>query len=112
MHAAADNPQYFPPYDRRQSQPVLGTAASIWAPQPQPLDATWPRTLDTFSRVAEREVECQPPPQPLVRREDVFGPEPSRSREVGAIGDGRKKISPGFEDNVSFAWYLIFSSIN
>lgn len=99
MHAAADNPQFYPPYERRQPQPVLGTAASIWAPQPQPSDMTWPRTLDTFSRVAEREVERQARSQPLVRREDVFGPEPSRSKDVGAIGDGRKKISPGFDDS-------------
>lgn len=96
MHAA-DNPQFFP-YDRRQP---LGTAASIWAPQPQPSDTTWPRTLDSFSRVAERELDRQARPQPLVRREDVFGSEP-RSRDIGAIGDGRKKNSPGFEDVVSF----------
>jgi hypothetical protein len=103
MHAA-DNPQFFPPYDRRQPQPALGTAASIWAPQPQPSDTTWPRTLDTFSRVAERDLDRQGQarPQPLVRREDVFGPEPLRSRDIGAIGDGRKKNSPGFEDVVSF----------
>ncbi|KAG7094536.1 hypothetical protein E1B28_005364 [Marasmius oreades] len=76
------------------------TAASIWAPQPQPSETTWPRTLDSFSRVvAEREEpnhpqqqeqQCQvsvrpelhhsssmpSPGHPLVTREDVFGPAP------------------------------------
>jgi hypothetical protein len=112
MHAAADNPQLVPHHDRRQPQPALGTAASIWAPQPQPSDTTWPRTLDSFSRVAEREVERHIRPQPLVRREDVFGPEPSRSRDVGAIGDGRKKNSPGYEDIVSFLWVEFLSMEN
>jgi hypothetical protein len=40
---------------------------------------------------------------PLVHCEDVFGPEPPQPMDVGAIGDGREKISLawGFEDTVS-----------
>jgi hypothetical protein len=62
--------------------------------------------------VDERDVERHIRPQPLVRREDVFGPEPSRSRDVGAIGDGRKKNSPGYEDIVSFLWVEFLSMEN
>lgn len=72
---------------------------------------TWPRTLDSFSRVAEKEKEQVDRPdianhglQSFISREDVFGlPQPSQvvSKEVGAIGDGRKKNSPDFGDKVS-----------
>ncbi|KAK0207261.1 armadillo-type protein [Armillaria fumosa] len=88
-------------------------AMSIWAPQPQPSESTWPKALDSFSRVAEKEVQQQPsrPMQvssqtaPMITREDVFGPAPSvwstTAKEVGAIGDGRKKNSPtgDFDDS-------------
>ncbi|KAG5643152.1 hypothetical protein DXG03_001514 [Asterophora parasitica] len=77
--------------------------ASIWAPQPQPSDITWPKTLDNFSRVAEREIDSARSEQSVVRREDVFGPippqiAPLKPKDIGAIGDGRKKNSPEFED--------------
>ncbi|KAK0474137.1 armadillo-type protein [Armillaria luteobubalina] len=86
---------------------------SIWAPQPQPSESTWPKALDSFSRVAEKEVQQQSsrPMQvssqtaPMITREDVFGPAPSvwstTAKEVGAIGDGRKKNSPtgDFDDS-------------
>ncbi|RXW14073.1 hypothetical protein EST38_g11780 [Candolleomyces aberdarensis] len=107
LHSAADNAQqYFaanaPP--ARQRQPT-GLAGSIWAPQPQPSDKTWPKKLDTFSRAAERDSEYAPRPDARISnsgitREDVFGPQvaaqaPARqSRDIGAIGDGRKRISP------------------
>ncbi|KAF9461903.1 armadillo-type protein [Collybia nuda] len=87
-----------PPSRSRQPQ---GTAASIWAPQPQPSESTWPQTLDSFSRVAEREFYssgCGDQARyPVVRREDVFGPVPP-PRDIGAIGDGRKKNSPEFHE--------------
>lgn len=105
MHPS-DNPSLFDP---RSRQP-LGTAASIWAPQPQPSEATWPKTLDSFSRVAEREFDLKNRFQaetPAVRREDVFGPVPAaRPKDVGAIGDGRKKNSPGFDDTVKGFLYM------
>ena len=105
MHAASDNPQPLSIYDPsppRSRQP-LGIAASIWAPQPQPSDTTWPKTLE---RELERHTRSEALHVPLVRREDVFGPEPPRSKDVGAIGDGRKKNSPGFDDNVGHAFFF------
>ncbi|KAF8131448.1 armadillo-type protein [Boletus edulis] len=94
----ADN--YSPPRSRT-------TAASIWAPQPQQLDSTWPNAIDTFSRDAERTVFR---PQrglrgfnPVFGSEDVFGPVglvgPPRKRGIGAIGDGRKRQSPELDDD-------------
>lgn len=85
-------------------------AASIWAPQPQPSETTWPKTLDSFSRVAEHHelvstntmYDANSAP---VRREDVFGPIPTQVKvprdptSVGAIGDGRKKSPPEFHDD-------------
>lgn len=95
----------------RQHSGLLG---SIWAPQPQPSETTWPRTLDSFSRVAERETEQNilqdtrnSTLQYIISREDVFGsPQPPQTqkpsaREIGAIGDGRKKNSPEYGDSVS-----------
>lgn len=98
--------------DDRPRQP------SIWAPQPQPSESTWPKTLDSFSRVAEHDqairVMHQQQQQPVITREDVFGPvqptcssadmyAPTKHGIVGAIGDGRKRNSPtgDFDDTVS-----------
>lgn len=87
-----------------RSRLVQGTSASIWAPQPQPSETTWPRALDSFTRVAERENAST---LPLTSREDVFGPlvaskiaSSTQEMSVGAIGDGRKKNSPEFDDTV------------
>ena len=93
-----------PPRSRRPS----GISASIWAPQPQPSDITWPKTLDSFSRVVERDSENFQPLEaknvPLISREDIFGPSENpnnaRPKDVGAIGDGRKKNSPDFDSSV------------
>ncbi|KAG6818262.1 hypothetical protein H0H93_006430, partial [Arthromyces matolae] len=77
-------------------------SASIWAPQPQPSETTWPKTIDTFSRAVEHQqqqrdrgptINSEPP----VRREDVFGPVPATN--IGAIGDGRRKTPPEFPDD-------------
>ena len=101
------------PNQPRSRQPS-GLLGSIWAPQPQPSETTWPRTLDSFSRVAERETDQNvlqdarnATLQYIINREDVFGPpqppqtqKPS-AREIGAIGDGRKKNSPEYGDSVS-----------
>ncbi|KAF8346084.1 armadillo-type protein [Amanita rubescens] len=92
-----------PPRSRRPS----GISASIWAPQPQPSDITWPKTLDSFSRVVERDSEVFQPLEaknvPLISREDIFGPSENpnnaRPKDVGAIGDGRKKNSPDFDSS-------------
>ncbi|PPQ71432.1 hypothetical protein CVT24_011940 [Panaeolus cyanescens] len=109
-----DSQQFLASYDSNpvRSRQPSGLLGSIWAPQPQPLlDNTWPRTMDSFSRVADREIE--PPSrleprttptsvQPAITREDVFGPSQvaqKNLREVGAIGDGRKKVHPEYDDN-------------
>jgi pumilio RNA-binding family len=109
LHNTANAHQ--PPPRSRQPSGLLG---SIWAPQPQPSDTTWPRALDSFSREAEQlarpdashnstgSTHMQPA---IVSREDVFGspqPQVQPAREVGAIGDGRKKSSPDLGDTVSF----------
>lgn len=98
----SSNPQ------RPRSRQPTGISGSIWAPQPQPSEGTWPRTLDSFSRVVERDFEPRGVSMaPLVTREDVFGPAVtnapmpnSRQRDVGAIGDGRKMNTSDFDDSV------------
>ncbi|KAJ3926355.1 MAG: armadillo-type protein [Lentinula lateritia] len=88
----------------RSRQSGAGSLASIWAPQPQLLDTTWPKALDSFSRAAESETQLATRPElqnhsgPMITREDVFGPSPPKDMpSVGAIGDGRKKVTPDFE---------------
>ena len=100
-----------PPRSRRPS----GISASIWAPQPQPSDNTWPKTLDSFSRVVQRDAEVLQPLEtknvPLISREDIFGPSENpnlntRPKDVGAIGDGRKKNSPDFDNSVGCSLFF------
>ena len=118
MAHPTDPPQQYvslnDPLPPRPRQPT-GLMGSIWAPQPQPSETTWPRTLDTFSRAAEfynradaRNAALQM--QPAVSREDVFGtPQAPQngSREIGAIGDGRKKNSPAYDDKVRICAFFI-----
>ena len=115
MSLSADN-QLAAVYDNGQPIPrrsSAGLMASIWAPRPQQSEATWPRTLDSFSRVAEKDFQQRSPleaknmafQQPLMAREEIFGPvlpgsQKFLTRDVGAIGDGRKKNSPDHEDSV------------
>ncbi|KAI0713113.1 ARM repeat-containing protein [Cerioporus squamosus] len=87
------------------------SAASIWAPQPQPSDTAWMKAIDSFSRSsfsgAPAPLGMRPPahrsssyPTPQ-NNEDVFGPvgfDVRRRRDVGAIGDGRKKLSPTYDE--------------
>jgi len=105
-----DNVQPFHPLVRDYSPPrSRTTAASIWAPQPQPLDSIWPKTIDSLSRDTERELQHSgrvPDSHPSGKGcQDVFGPvDPlgmPRKRDIGAIGDGRKKHSPDFDDSVN-----------
>ncbi|KAG1742626.1 armadillo-type protein [Suillus paluster] len=108
---STDNVQSFLPFGHEYSPPrSRTTAASIWAPQPQLLDSTWPKAIDTFSRDAERDLQHSgrvPNGRAFFTSgnggEDVFGPVGlvgmSRKRDVGAIGDGRKKQSPDFDDS-------------
>ena len=95
------------------------SAASIWAPQPQPSDTAWTKAIDSFTRanfhgptanvrpIPQRSSSFPAPPH----GEDVFGPlghDGQRRRDVGAIGDGRKKMSPTFDELVSvrYARYM------
>ena len=114
MPSNADNTtQYLSAYDGNPPRPrqPAGISASIWAPQPQPSDSTWPKTLDSFSRIMDRGAENfqtqevkNPNSVPLISREDIFGPSGNlnhaRPKDVGAIGDGRKKNSPDFDNSV------------
>ncbi|KAG2052679.1 ARM repeat-containing protein [Suillus hirtellus] len=107
---STDNAQSFISFSHEYSPPrSRTTAASIWAPQPQLLDSTWPKAIDSFSRDAEKELQrsgCVPYGRNFVSgngSEDVFGPVGlvgmPRKRDIGAIGDGRKKQSPDFDDS-------------
>jgi len=104
MSFTSDNPPFLP-FDGDQSLPRSRqlSASSIWAPQPQPSEATWPKAFDSFSRVVDHPDLRHSTSFPITR-EDVFGPvgfqDGPRKRDVGAIGEGRKKASPEFENNV------------
>ncbi|EGO31275.1 hypothetical protein SERLADRAFT_412664 [Serpula lacrymans var. lacrymans S7.9] len=111
MHQS-DKSQSFLPYIKDHSPPRSRqtSASSIWAPKPQPLEMTWPKAIDSFSRDAEREPQQPARPRnssashaPLGGSEDVFGPVGlvgiPRKKDIGAIGDGRKKSSPEFDDS-------------
>ncbi|CDO73391.1 hypothetical protein BN946_scf185013.g25 [Trametes cinnabarina] len=83
------------------------SASSIWAPQPQPSDVAWSKAIDSFSRVNFGTVPGPLRPDPCrsfsfpAPGEDVFGPiglDGQRRHAIGAIGDGRKKVSPTFDE--------------
>jgi pumilio RNA-binding family len=110
--SATDNQLTAAVYDHGQPisrQSSAGLMASIWAPRPQHSEGTWPKTLGW---VAEKDPQQLCPleaniafQQSLMSREDIFGTVPPgtqkfSTRNVGAIGDGRKKNSPDYEDSV------------
>ncbi|KAG6872936.1 hypothetical protein C0995_004986 [Termitomyces sp. Mi166 len=103
-------------YEPTHRQPAT-LAASIWAPQPQPSETSWPKTLDSFSRVAEQREVATGNAAP-VRREDVFGPVATQARgpmdasSVGAVGDGRKKSPPEFHDDTHVEQLLRTLNLN
>ena len=110
-----DNPPSFSPFDADypSDRSRQLSASSIWAPQPQPSEATWPKAFDSFSRVIETQnsPEIYRPTSFPITREDVFGPvgfqDNSRRREIGAIGEGRKQASPEFENTVRIFFALV-----
>lgn len=84
-----------------------GTSSSIWAPQPQPSETAWSKAIDSFTRVNPNGISTRPDARrassfPSVHgNEDVFGPVGLNGhlrKNVGAIGDGRKKGSPTFDE--------------
>ena len=100
---------------QRQPAAPAGLSASIWAPQPQPSDSAWSQAIDSINRVPENYASRLMRPEMRrasshptgINPEDVFGPvgfvEGIRKKDVGAIGDGRKKTPPDFD---SIVWIL------
>lgn len=112
MDSTATAQPFVPLFDTMRSSrhPARATlSASIWAPQPQPSDSTWSKAIDSINRVND-DYKIDPSIHSETRRvlshpagrsgEDVFGPVGfigHRKRDIGAIGDGRKKTSPEVE---------------
>jgi pumilio RNA-binding family len=97
----------------------LAPTSSIWAPQPQPSGTTWPRAIDTFSNLAENRFHQQAigngtQASVPVAKEDVFGPvsclNANRLKDIGAIGDGRKRTSSDLGDSVRGLFFLTSSA--
>ncbi|KIY45800.1 ARM repeat-containing protein [Fistulina hepatica ATCC 64428] len=104
------------PHLTQRAPPPSGVTSSIWAPQPQPLDSTWPAPVDSFSNIAsgmspsivdahqpctESSVTKTLTPASLAfaaRNGQLFPQSTAAQKQVGAIGDGRKRDSPKFED--------------
>ncbi|KAI6012746.1 ARM repeat-containing protein [Pisolithus orientalis] len=106
-------PQTFRPFSDDYYDPphARTSAGSIWAPKQQETESVWPPRLDGFSGSGEN---LSIPANALHDRfrvfggatghsKDMFGPagivSPPRKKDIGAIGDGRKRKSPEFEDN-------------
>lgn len=110
---STDNSQPFPSFHVDPNiPPSRQLNASIWAPQPERSDTTWPMAIDAFSRVIpKRDPENDNRPDFYratsfpVTREDVFGPVGlqdgfAHKNVVGAIGDGRRNKSDFDDHNV------------
>lgn len=105
--------QPFIPVLKEIPPPSRGLSSSIWAPQPHPTEASWQQAITSFSQSAEEEkVRGKPDDKlgpTLDRDEDVFGPidffQADHKKDVGAIGDGRKKSSPDAVNNVNSTHY-------
>lgn len=89
--------------------------SSIWAPQPQPSETAWSKAIDSFTHVDSNGHPVRPDPRRASsfpsNCEDVFGAhatDPRMRKNVGAIGDGRKKDSPSLEQTVrcQYAAYM------
>lgn len=101
-----------------EGAPARHTGSSIWAPQPQPSDTTWSKAIDSITRAegsltidtSLTDVRRSAPRSPGRGGEDVFGPvglvgHPCK-KDVGAIGDGRKKNASDFDAVVSHIFIL------
>lgn len=109
MESTTVSQPFVPRFETARRPSAPGLSASIWAPQPQPSDNTWFKAIESISRANDD----MDPSRPEFRRatshparrnpEDVFGPVgfPVNQKAVGAIGDGRKKLSPEYEAIVS-----------
>ena len=91
------NPFFDHPPPPPRQQPV----SSIWAPQPQLTETAWSRAIDSINR-ADPSVSLRPEAHRASSfpsgkgTEDIFGPMapnlPISKKDIGAIGDGRKKV--------------------
>jgi hypothetical protein len=109
--------QPFIPVLKNIPPPSRGLSSSIWAPQPHPTDASWQQAITSFSQSAEEDkvpvkpenTHC-PTFRAPDRNEDVFGPidflRADHKKDVGAIGDGRKKTSPDAVNNVNTSFLV------
>lgn len=109
-HYPTPLPSFFDPSPASNRQ----QSSNIWAPRAVTSDPAWPKSLDLSAvRFADRDIGRPRPTltvDPLAANprtnEDVFGPvgfpANTRSRGVGAIGDGRKNNVPLREDRVRF----------
>ncbi|KAI0275294.1 armadillo-type protein [Gloeopeniophorella convolvens] len=102
--------QSFIPTLKDAPPPSRGLSSSIWAPQPHPNEASWQQAITSFSQSANDDKvrgrpddRRAPPFATRDRVEDVFGPvgflHSESKKDVGAIGDGRKKTSPDTVNN-------------
>lgn len=98
--ASTDNPSYDPFFSdptTTLSQSRRSLASSIWAPQPQATETTWPNAFDRFSRVVNDKEGTQSDLYRPVTKEDVFGPvrvpvaSALHRRTIGAVGEGRNQ---------------------
>ncbi|KAI9507818.1 ARM repeat-containing protein [Russula earlei] len=88
--------------------PSRSLSSSIWAPQPHPTEVSWQQAITSFSQSADEE-KVRPKLDDkrggpfAASDEDVFGPmdlfRVDHRKDVGAIGDGRKKTSPDAVNN-------------
>ena len=118
-HQPAPLSSFFDPFSPSTRQ----QPSNIWAPRAIPSDTTWPKSLDLSAvRFADRDIGHPRPAltiDPLAvnlrTNEDVFGPVGfpvhTRTRGVGAIGDGRKNSVPLHEDRVGPFWRRVANYI-
>ena len=107
---AMGSSQPFIPVLKDIPHPSRGLSTSIWAPQPHPTEASWQKAITSFSQSAEDKSRLRPDDRrgPTFvapdRNEDVFSPIDflcaDSKKDVGAIGDGRKRASPDTVNNV------------
>ncbi|KAH8990207.1 ARM repeat-containing protein [Lactarius hatsudake] len=79
--------QPFIPVLKDIPHPSRSLSSSIWAPQPHPTEASWQKAITSFSQSAED----KPRTRPDDKRDFLCA---DNKKDVGAIGDGRKRASP------------------
>ncbi len=113
--------QPFIPVLKDIPHPSRGLSSSIWAPQPHPTEVSWQKAITSFSQSAEDKSRMRPDDKrgPAFtaqdRNEDVFGPIDflcaDNKKDVGAIGDGRKRASPDTVNNVNSIFCILFVDV-